>query len=239
MRSYFPVLVGVLALSAAASAVLSNFDDGTFDGWTVFGDSDINNSINSAAPILPPSGMLDDGYLWGRDTTGGTRIFNAPDKFHGNFYGQTLSFDYLVGSSQPASATLNSDLSHIRVTDGTNTLVINLSTGSPWPNLGQWYQLSVVLDESETQGSGWYLLTGANFNSNGGNVFTNGRAATDAEIQCVFSNIQGIRLGSEVIGNQTSEEYIGIDNVQIVPEPLTAVLFGAGALLMARKTRRG
>ncbi len=121
------VLVLVLIVPGLCfSAIVSNFDDGTLDGWTKSGDGSITN---------PGSGGNPGGFLQATDPATGPNTWGiAPSKFLGDWsqYDNTgfISFDMIVLSG--GSPTTEKPNVYISGPGGSASTFANTKVSSTW-----------------------------------------------------------------------------------------------------------
>ena len=104
----------ILAASGFAGTLqVSDFEDGTVQGWDVVGTTD--PVVNAS-----PGGVSNGKYIFTEDRADGQAYFRAPATWAGNYLGDTLSF-YLKNfdPSNPYAAT------------STQSLIVILSSGGP------------------------------------------------------------------------------------------------------------
>ena len=90
-------IIVILCTSLSFASVVSNFDDGTLDGWTASGDGSISN---------PGSGGNPGGFLKATDPATGPNTWGiAPSKFLGDWSSLNgagfISFDMILLSGGP------------------------------------------------------------------------------------------------------------------------------------------
>ncbi|MDZ7777449.1 MAG: LruC domain-containing protein [Bacteroidales bacterium] len=157
--------------------------------------------------------------MWGYDTQGGIRSFEAPDDFHGDIYGNYIAYDYYVGNTaEPKSMQANTG--DIRITDGNKVLSVDFMATMPHQVNGGWQTLYIKLDETATQGTGWRIGGMNTYTTGTGNNTLGNSAATTAEIQSILQNVTGVLIAPEgqvgsYYGNGFGPEFIGVDNVGV------------------------
>jgi hypothetical protein len=203
-------VVAALAVCSFAQAATSRFDTGT-EGWTAIGDF--------AAPVTwSATGGNPGGHVFIPDqVVGGVTYFVAPVAFLGDksaAFGTNLTFDLM--QVFPGGSNQFNDRDVIIEGGG---LALAYDT-SPNPPNGAWGSYAVPLSAG-----GWRLNS------------LSGALATDQQILSVLSSLSSLRIRAEY---QTGADTGRLDNVSLVPEPRSALLFAAGlaALLCLRRVRR-
>lgn len=200
--------------------IVTDFADG-LGGWKAYRDNGTYAIMLSDAPNTPLNegpGGPDDLFMWGFDTQGGARSYEAPSEFHGNIYGNYISYDYYLGNTGNATS-IQSGMADIRITDGNKVLCVNLDQAFPHQVNGGWQTFYIKLDETATAGSGWRI---GNYNrwttGNGPSTMSN-TVATPQQIQDILTNVTGILIAPEgQVGyySQNGPEFICVDNVSVV-----------------------
>ena len=200
----------LLSASLPAFAVTSTFDTDA-EGWSAQGD--VEGPLTWRATGGNPGGhvLIDDL------TTGGVTYFVAPSLFHGNrisALGSDLTFDLM--QVYPGSA--NQFNSEDVILQGSGlTIVYNTATN---PGNSTWTSYSVPLSAA-----GWKLNT------------LSGNDVTNEQFVAVLSNLSTLKIRAEY---QTGADVGHLDNVSLVPEPATTLmfLFGIGCVAFAASRRQ-
>ncbi len=203
------IITLVLANAHVLAGPLSDFDDGTLQGW---------QPATTAAFTIPFGGLLDlqlaggnpGGFMMATDTSGGGLWVQAPPAFNGNLNLYTdLQWDeYIFPNSG--------------ITKPTRPALLGKDDATVWVNMGPlnptgaWHTRSVSLD-----GADWTLLTGTM-------SFEDVRA--DATLL----------FGMDVSVTTMPTLECGLDNITLLPEPASLVLFvcGTATVLLRRKHAR-
>lgn len=209
-----PLRVSALAVLLAASfpalAVTSTFDTGA-EGWTAQGD--IEGPLTWSA-----TGGNPDGHVFIDDlTTGGVTYFVAPSLFHGNHIGAlgtNLSFDLM--QIYPGSA--NQFDSEDVVLQGNGLTLVYNTVSNPGNNTWSWYSVPL-------SAAGWTLNA------------LSGSDATHDQFVAVLSNLSALKIRAEY---QSGADIGYLDNVSLVPEPTTTLMFllGTGCVAFAARRRQ-
>ncbi len=199
--------------------IISDFEDG-LDGWQPYRDISMYYSDAPNTPIANGPMGVSDKFLWGFDTRGGLRSWEAPAKFSGNLYGQYIAYHYYLGNTVKARPVQN-NIADIRITDGNKVLAIDLSgTFQHEVNAG-WQTIYCKLDETETSGSGWKIGNMNIWSTGSGGQSTPNQDATTAQIQEILQNVTGILLGPEYqVGYYSTDgpEFIALGKVGVVSD---------------------
>lgn len=200
----------LLAGASLAHAATSTFDTGS-EGWTAVGDA--------AGPLTwSAMGGNPGGHVQIPDQViGGITYFVAPESFLGNqssAYGTMLGFD--LKQDYPGASN-QFDSADVILQGGGLTLVYDTPYNPP---NGSWVSYAIPL-----AAGGWRIDS------------LSGAAASGEQIQSVLANLSSLRIRAEF---QTGADTGSLDNVSLVPEPSTFVLFVAGAacVLSGRARRR-
>jgi hypothetical protein len=204
------VLSAALALGASnvalGSTISSNFDSGD-EGW---GGVSFSLPLNTNPPIQTgssfvtynPIGGNPGGFISSIDPDPDLLYFSAPAKFLGDqsaAFGNTLSFDAKdIGG-------VNDDPELI-LTGGGMTLyyLAGLDPSTAWTH----FEITLAPDTT------WHL-----------NYLGNLATISDKDFSSVLSSLDGMYLlGDWASGPDDS----GLDNVELIPEPSTGLLFGLG-----------
>lgn len=179
----------------------------TASGWQSSGGNPGGNMRASDRTDFPP--------------TGGPWYFQNGTTFNGNrsaAYGGTLDFDLRSngnGSPKEITPSFGYDVL-IRGTAGPTSIFLAYVNLAP-PTGDAWTSYSLALNET----SGW------RYNTNFFSAPTNWGLATQAQVQSVLSNVNGIDIRGDY---WTSYETTSLDNVSLntaaVPEPTPLVLLG-------------
>lgn len=199
--------------------IISNFEDG-LDGWQPYRDISIYYSDAPNTPIASGPMGSSDKFLWGFDTRGGLRSWEAPSKFSGDMYGQYIAYHYYLGNTVQARPVQN-NIADIRVTDGNKVLAIDLSNTFQHEVNAGWQTIYCKLDETETSGSGWKIGNMSVWTTGTGWRTTPNTDASAAEIQQILQNVTGILLGPEYqVGYYSSNgpEFIALGKVGVVSD---------------------
>ncbi len=204
-------LAVLLAASLPALAVTSTFDTDA-EGWSAQGD--IQGPLTWSATGGNPGGhvLIDDL------TTGGVTYFVAPALFHGNFsgaFGSLLTFDLMQVYPGGANQFNTEDV----ILQGNGLTVVYNTASNPGNNT--WTSYAVPLSAA-----GWRLDS------------LSGSAVTNEQFITVLSNLSALKIRAEY---QTGADIGHLDNVALVPEPATTVMFLAGigcVALAAGRSRR-
>jgi len=192
-------------IATSSAATISTFDSSA-DGWTAVGDT--------AAPVtFIATGGNPGGFVQVEDSvSGGVIYFVAPSKFLGNHsaaYGTNFQFDLMQFFTEAPDQFDDDD---ILLTGAGLTLAFDTATN---PLNGAWSSYSVPLVET-----GWHLTNIA------------GPPPTQAQMQSVLGNLTSVEIRGEF---QTGPDTDSLDNVQLVPEPSSAILLLCGALFVLRR----
>jgi len=208
-KTYFTALALISLCVTAHAAVISTFDSGD-EGWRITGDA----QSGSVIPDWYSTGGNPDGYISARDDVqGGTWYFQAGPDFQGDFssaYGTLLTFD--LRQSGTHSQFNNVDV----YISGAGTALAFDTSYNPGTD---WTGYAVELSEL----AGWKVND------------LNGPAATQQQVQSVLANISNFRIRGEYISGSDVGD---LDNVYMVPEPASAILFALGAGSLALRRRR-
>lgn len=222
MRSLVLIALSSGLLTLNAGVIASNTFDAGVEGWSAAaadpGTSGYN-LISSSPAVFQPAGGNPGGYTETDDLDTNETFFVAPGTYLGNLLaaiGGTLTYELLY------SGALDYDGNDLVIKGGGTVLTYNRSI--PALSANGWTPLSITL----APGAGW-------------TNHTTGVAATLADFQAVFANVTDLWIMAEFTNGVV--ETTGIDNVVLndagaVPEPSTALLFAAGAALIAFGARR-
>lgn len=155
------------------------------------------------------------GYLSQRDTLNTWMSVSAPAAFLGDlsaYLGGVLSFDVKNINNHAANLATGPRFGHVVITGTAGSASLDVAgsvVGLPLLD-GQWHGYGATLDP----------------------------AAWSGDLAAALADTAAITLTLEFNGAIT--ETAGLDNFQIaaVPEPATAVLMGAGVMVMVRRLRR-
>jgi len=209
--------------------IISNFEDG-LDGWQPFNDNSMYYSDATNTPIASGPMGSSDKFLWGFDTRGGLRSWEAPSKFSGNMYGQYIAYHYYLGNTVQARPVQN-NIADIRITDGNKVLAIDLSATFQHEVNAGWQTIYCKLDETETSGSGWKIGNMNIWSTGNGGQSTPNKDATTEQIQQILQNVTGILLGPEYqVGYYSSNgpEFIALGKVGVVSDVNTFPIIQQG-----------
>ncbi len=208
--------------SMASADIISDFENG-LDGWTPYRDNSINTSDAGNTPITDGPMGATDKFIWGFDTRGGLRSFQAPAKFSGDLYGNYLAYHYYLGNTVAVRPVAN-NIADIRITDGNQVLAIDLaSTFQHEVNAG-WQTIYAKLDETEVSGSGWRIGNMSTWTTGNGSRSTPSTSATNAQVQQILQNVTGILIAPEYqVGYYSSNgpEFICLGKVGVVNDLTT------------------
>jgi len=209
--------------------IISDFEDG-LDGWQPFNDNSMYYSDATNTPIASGPMGSSDKFLWGFDTRGGLRSWEAPSKFSGNMYGQYIAYHYYLGNTVQARPVQN-NIADIRITDGNKVLAIDLSATFQHEVNAGWQTIYCKLDETETSGSGWKIGNMNIWSTGSGGQSTPNKDATTEQIQQILQNVTGILLGPEYqVGYYSSNgpEFIALGKVGVVSDVNTFPIIQQG-----------
>ncbi len=162
----FPALLAVNAAGLKGQPIISDFEGGTNDGWTVF------DNYSSTTADFNATGGNPNGYISDFDDGPGIWWFVAPAQFMGNFstyLGETLFVD------RNQDLVVNAESIDGVIIDGGGT---SLHHSLPAPSVGSWETHSVVLDTSAT----WTVGS------------SEGPAATPADFTTVLTSVTMLRI---------------------------------------------
>ncbi|NOY50491.1 MAG: LruC domain-containing protein [Chlorobi bacterium] len=199
--------------------IISDFENG-LDGWKAYRDNSIHTSDEANTPLTTGPMGSSDKFMWGFDTRGGVRSWEAPAKFHGDLYGQYIAYHYYLGNTISARPTAP-NIADVRITDGNKVLAIDLSSSFQHEVNAGWQTIYCKLDETQTDGTGWRIGSMKYWTTGNGSRTTPKKAATPAQIQQILSNVTGILLGPErQVGYYSSNgpEFIALGKVGVVSD---------------------
>ena len=208
------------SIAVADKGIYSGFDD-NFDNWKTHNDNGAKALLHSTHELCPiPEGIKgpDDHFIWGFDTKGGVRAFEAPSKFHTNIYGKYLRYDYYIGNTEGVFPTV-SKIADIRITDGKQVLSVDLTPTFPHRVNGGWQTLYIKLDETAVNGSGWRIANMWTYSTSKGTSTLGKTAATTKQIKDILNNVTGILLAPESQNGRygvSGPEFICVDNIGVV-----------------------
>lgn len=202
----------LLSASLPALAATSTFDTDA-EGWSAQGD--IEGPLTWIATGGNPGGHVFIDDL----TTGGVTYFVAPSLFHGNHInalGTDLTFDLM----QIYPGSPNQFNSEDVILQGNGLTLVYNTTSNPGNNI--WTSYSVPLAAA----AGWKLNT------------LSGSDVTHEQFVTVLSNLSALKIRAEY---QSGADIGHLDNVSLVPEPTTTLMFllgmGCVAFAASRKQR--
>lgn len=250
------MLFGALALASTilapktALAVSSTFDS-DLDGWQAVGlEISFTPGFPPTVGITPVTNTGDmvhesidgnpDGYARLTDAiTTPASFASAPSKFLGDlsaYVGGTLSFDHRLFDT----GTPNGGIApySVLITSGAFSDLNTLVWTSPAPSgVTDWTHFDITLDETQLS-----LIEDVNLSDIDpafpsiipGNIGLTG----DLDLLGIMSNVTSILVAFELVDNEgfQNQEHAGIDNVdmQVIPEPGSALLLGLGLVGLAR-----
>ena len=204
------LIVGIfLPVADALAGPSSNFDDATAQGWTPIVEPWSGDPFGGTIEVIPTGGNP-GGFLRARDTVngGGYMILGGPAEFRGD----------LRGYSSLAWDDYLYD--HGTVENSTRAFIIGPDNTTFWyhippiQGLEIWQSHDIALVESEwTRGNGTMSFD---------DVMANGWVTFQMSVNT------GAPPALEA----------GIDNIRLVPEPVTSCLVLCGAAFVLRFTRR-
>lgn len=203
----FLVVIGAWTVTAASGTTpiaSSTFDSGG-EGWRLLSTLGHNGPV-----IWSLTGGNPGGFIHGQDPDTSAFGFAAPAKFLGSIsaaYGHPLTFDIasMLMPEQPTSWV------GLR---GTNGLELVCSYAAPTSVYPAWHSRSIGMSEA----AGWVRVT-------------DGQPPTYAQFSSVLSDLEGLVIGAEFVDGFTND-ISGLDNVSLVPEPVTLSLLALGGLAM-------
>ena len=223
----------VLAASSFAGTLqVSDFEDGTVQGWDIAGTAD-------AATNASPGGVANGRYIFTEDRADGNAYFRAPASWAGNYLGDTLSF-YLknFNPSNPYATTSTQSIVVIQSSGGPTLYLRATPPTISYPPGDGWTPYSIVLDTA----AAWSL-----------NEFS-AVAPTAADITNALTTITRVQIladfASGFFGKATTatpfgHDVAGLDNVQLgtgstpqIPEPATWLFTSGGLIGLAVLRRR-
>ncbi len=211
------VFLGVVSVTVGGEVVVSTFDSGN-ENWTVV--TTLNNSANTT---WESSGGNHGGYASGQDIDNGAWSFSAPEKFLGPVsaaYGHTLSFDIAQLDPNPGST------GWVGLSGG-GLVEYGLVHPFDGPDVAlTWYNHVITLDDSGE----WYKIVDPDIPTTA--------PATAAEILSVLQDLDALIISGE-FADGIDTDIAGLDNVILVPEPVTIGLLMLGGLGMFRRRRSG
>ena len=198
-----------ISFSSANGATVSDFDDGTLQGWSA-GDPFNLGSFNGVLTVSN-SGGNPGGYMVAQDTVsgGGSLAALAPSQLTGDLsrFG-SLSWDVLL----PAGSIFSTNIL-LEGIDGTfyrsdSSLLVSHTINS-------WFSKSVDFDIE----TGWQLLSGS------------------ASFASVATNTVALYIELDVTTSLGTEA--GVDNISAVPIPAAAWLFLSSLVALFGVATRG
>lgn len=171
--------------------IVSSFDDGDSEGWTLIGDSDL---------VHRPAGGNPGGYAFGIDRVEGpVSYWRAPEKFLldvSGAYGRLLTFDLVWSENSPSRLWPDDEHAGDVILRGAGITLTH-----PYPEIPEtrWTSYAIRLDES---GNWRNEQTGA--------------PATADDIQAVLGNLGEFRIRGEF---REGPEDFGLDNVRFGVAP--------------------
>ncbi len=204
-------LWGVLVFSppgAQAFILVSDFDDGTLQGWT-------KEPVFNGTLFVDSTGGNPDGFMVATDTVagGGGLLAHAPGVLKGDLsIYQGLQWDEFV-YNHGSSTTLGTFL-RLRGIDGTV-----YDSSHTRGTVGSWHTKSALFDNAND----WTLLTGSAAFSD---VITN--------VDALFVSLDTSTLANG--SRESGIDNIGFlnrENNNVIPEPMSMLLFGLGGGVLA------
>lgn len=222
MRSLFFLALSSGLLTLNAGVIASNTFDAGVEGWSAVAADNTTtgyNLVSTSPAVFQAAGGNPGGYAETDDLDTNETFFAAPGAYLGNLLaaiGGSLTYELLY------TGALDYNSNDLVIKGGGTVLTYNGPIPALSPNV--WTPLSITL----APGAGWTNHTTAT-------------AATLADFQTVFANVTDLWIMAEFTNGVV--ETTGIDNVVLndtstVPEPSTALLFAAGAALIALGARR-
>lgn len=250
--------------AGSAAGTIANGQDGWYN--PVVGSTDANIYTYAGNTLgFPGNPLGNEQFIGGTSAGGSAYVRSQHDLSFAGFDEWTISYDYIVRyngqvpatdnigsvSLQP-SATSNffqslyqwvdpntaaAFNSNYGVYEATGTTQSFLSAGAAWQNLplNHWFRSKAK----------WNFVTGRvtevsiqDLTAGGSETVAN---PTDWYLFGGANNVKGLPLPTAVrffIGGTTAGNTMGFDNLNIVPEPATMIMLGAGLALMARRRRK-
>ena len=215
-RSVALISVGTVFAGTAFAGISTTFDTGS-EGWDIIdvvGVGDYGTVLGTYSADWSAVGGNPDGHVSFFDPSNGSFFFRAPAAYLGNqsaAIGQTLSFDLFTTDN-----TFSTD-SVVVLVGGAPPRIIVAPIAQP--AVGVWQSYTTSLDSA-----GFRLNNAA------------GPAVSPGDFASVLGNLQGVYLPGEFAVGQV--ETTRLDNVALIPEPATTLLFAVGVGLAARRHAR-
>ncbi|MDG2054543.1 MAG: hypothetical protein P8J86_07535 [Phycisphaerales bacterium] len=191
----------------------SNYDQ-DLDGWRV--KDTINNVSSYYAPTWLPNGGAPDGHMEFHDVTPGGYIFEAPDKFHGDFSAAVgnggvfydWGADWIMDDRRSSVTFWSGD---VRLWASSNQ---GLATNV-------WHHFDYAFD----MGVGWKVDYGLG-----------AQTATMADLYTVLSNVTDMNISGETWTGITETTWVDNPTIYMnVPAPGALALFGLAGLVGRRR----
>jgi len=216
-------------LACAGTILVTNFDDGTNQGWTVYTPQ--IPTVGGTGPINMPSGGVGNSpYLETEDTANGRLFFVAPASWSGSFLGGYIQF-YLRNQNPNTYVNVGYFGEPVLLITGGGPDLYYYN--APGANL-DWTFNYIAL----RPGPNWSL-----------DPWEWGTPPTDAQVIATLSTISGIDITADWVSRYAGHplgdygpDITGLDSVVLsdIPEPATTLLFGLGlaALVLLRSRKR-
>jgi hypothetical protein len=216
------VVAGALLLlqlmsGANAVSIISDFEDGTVQGWS---------AVNFSAFQQQAPGGNPNGHLYIDNSEGDLAAIFAPAAFLGNlsgFNGGTFSFDgKMLGIGGSFYNNTGQDYGSVTITGAAGSATIDLLPGGATPSTDVWQTYSAALNAAN-----W--------------------GKTELEWAAILANVVGIRIGVEALFGGEIQGIDNVKLVSVdseVPLPGALPLFAGGLGVMGflnwrRRSRAG